>query len=373
MTRARTGYGAMLLTGASGAIGRPLLAALLRNGVDRVFALTHTDPLTADDGRIQVIRGDIAHDRTLGLAPALAREIQSTITGVVHAAADTRFDAPLDVVGRVNVDGTRHVLAFAEACVNLDRIVMLSTTHVAGRRTGTIFERELEHQAGFVNAYEQSKYEAERELRMAGARLPLAVCRLSTVVGDSRTGALARRSALHQAVLLMYASLAPMVPGSEDSPVDLVALEYAVEAVAWLATSGFEPGRTWHVSAGADVISAGELLDLTLESFHRYRPAWRTRAIARPALVDLTTFELFQRSVDQVGDASLRAATGVVSHFAPQLAFPKRFDTAGCAAALAGANIGQPAARDAWRSAVRRLIAPPDTDQSPSGTEVPCG
>jgi hypothetical protein len=208
-------------------------------------------------------------------------------------------------------------------------------------------------------------------LRAASGRLPISVCRLSTVAGHSQSGAVARRTALHQAVLLMYASLAPMVPGREDSPVDLIATEYAVEAIAYLATEGFDAGRTWHISAGNDVIGAGELLDLTLECFHRYRPAWRRRAIARPAVVDLETFELFQRSVEQVGDAALRSSTAVVAHFAPQLAFPKRFDTTGCAAAIAGAAIVQPAARDTWRRAVRRLVDPSLDEQPPAG--VACG
>jgi long-chain acyl-CoA synthetase len=235
----------------------------------------------------------------------------------------------------------------------------LSTTHVAGRRTGEVFEHELEHDAGFVNAYEASKYDAERELRARAGDLPVSVCRLSTVIGDSRTGDIPRRGAIHQAVLFMYASLVPMVPGTEESPIDLVALDYAVEAIAWLATRGFTPGRTWHLCAGVDAITAGELLDLTLAAFAEYRPAWRRRAIARPAFVDLATFELFRRSGDLVGDAALRASTEGIANFAPQLAYPKRFDTSGCAAALAGASIEAPPIRNAWRNVVRRLVQSP--------------
>jgi nucleoside-diphosphate-sugar epimerase len=221
-----------------------------------------------------------------------------------------------------------------------------------------VFEHELEHDTGFVNAYEASKYEAEGVLRARASDLPISVCRLSTVIGDSRSGEIARRGAIHQAVLFMYASLAPMVPGREDSPVDMIALDYAVDAIAWLATGGFTASRTWHLCAGADTIATGELLDLTLACFETFRPAWRKRAIARPAIVDLATFELFRRSIDQVADAALRASTDGISHFAPQLAYPKRFDNRGCAAAMAGAAIDPPPIRDAWRSVVRRLVQP---------------
>ena len=358
MSGSHARYDAVLLTGATGSIGRPLLPALRANGFERVYALTHVDPLVAADPEVRAVKGDVTAGPDLGLAPQDADEIRSTITAIVHAAADTRFAAPLAVARDVNAGGTRNVLAFASRCRRLDRLVALSTTHVAGRRTGDILEDELEHDAGFVNAYEESKYGAERELRRRAGDLPIAVCRLSTVVGDSRSGDIARRGAIHQAALFMYASLAPMVPGREDSPVDLIALDYASRGIAWLATGGFEAGRTWHICAGARTIAAGELLDLTLRSFEMYRPSWRKRAIARPAFVDLDTFELFRRSVDQIGEAALRASTAVVSQFAPQLAFPKRFDDRHCAAALAPAGIEPPLIRDAWVSVVRRLIEP---------------
>jgi hypothetical protein len=98
------------------------------------------------------------------------------------------------------------------------------------------------------------------------------------------------------------------------------------------------------------------LLDLTTASFLAHRPAWRRRAIDRPALVNLETFDLFRRSVDQVGDSGLRASMAVVSQFAPQLAFPKRFDDRRCQAALAGAGIERPPIRELWQNVVRWLV-----------------
>jgi nucleoside-diphosphate-sugar epimerase len=348
----------VLLTGATGAIGRPLLRALVAGGVERVYALTHVERLDGGHPCVVTVRGDISAGADLGLDATAADEIRSTIAGVIHGAADTRFGAPLDEARRVNRHGTLNVLAFASRCRRVARVVALSTTHVAGRRTGDVFEHELEHDAGFVNAYEASKYETECDLRARAGDLPISVCRLSTVIGDSRSGEIPRRGAIHQAVLFMYASLAPMMPGREDSPVDMVSLDYAVQAIAWLATGGFEAGRTWHLCAGADTIAAGELLDLTLACFETYRPAWRQRGIARPALVDLPTFELFRRSIAQVGDSTLRASMEGIAHFAPQLAYPKRFDNRVCVAALAGAALTPPPLRDAWRSVVRLLVQP---------------
>jgi len=235
-------------------------------------------------------------------------------------------------------------------------MVVVSTTHVAGRRTGEILEEDLDHDAGFVNPYEASKYEAEQLLRSTQSEVPVSVCRLSTVVGNSGTGDITRRGAIHHAVLTLYAGLAPMIPGHENSPVDLLALDTAAEAIVTLSTEAFSPAQTWHLCAGRDTIPAGELIDLTLQVFREHRPAWRKKAIERPAFVDLDTFELFCRSVEQVGEPLMRSATGIVTQFAPQLTFPKHFDDRLCSARLSGVGPPRPNPRDVWAKVVKRLI-----------------
>src|SRR5687767_10796717 len=198
----------ILVTGASGSLGRTLVATIAAlPSVEEVIALAHVEPLPPYGARVRVVAGDVTMDETLGLTAAGAQAVSARVTAIIHAAANTRFDAPLPEARAVNVEGTRHVLAFARRCPRLDRLVALSTTHVAGRRTGAILEDDLEHDAGFVNSYEATKYEAERELRAAMRDLPNAVARLSTITGDSCSGAIARKAAIHQAVRCMYASL----------------------------------------------------------------------------------------------------------------------------------------------------------------------
>jgi nucleoside-diphosphate-sugar epimerase/acyl carrier protein len=353
----------VLVTGASGTLGRPLVARLAAMpSIEGVVALAHSEPLIASGSLVRVVAGDVTKNENLGLTPADAKAVSSRVTAIIHTAANTRFDAPRPEAMAANVDGTRHMLEFARRCPHLDRIVALSTTHVAGRRTGAILEDDLEHDAGFVNTYEATKYEAERELRAAMRDLRIAVARISTVTGDSCSGAIGRKRAIHHAVRFMYGSLAPMVPGREDSPVDFVPLDHAVRAIALLATDGFEAGATWHVCAGADTVPLGELLDLTMRTFLDNRPSWRKRAIERPALVDLPTFDLFCQSVDQVGDSTLRASTAALSHFAPQLAFPKCFDDRRCREALRRAGVTRPPSRNVWSRMVRHLIQPENAD-----------
>ena len=54
---------------------------------------------------------------------------------------------------------------------------------------------------------------------------------------------------------------------------------------------------------------------------------------------------LFERSVEQIGDPSLKRVTRALSDFVPQLAMPKRFETT-TADTLLGARA--PSVRDFW-------------------------
>jgi nucleoside-diphosphate-sugar epimerase len=346
----------LLVTGASGGFGLRLLDQLCADAtVARVYVLVHRSPLPDLSQKTVPIDGDITqHD--LGLSAAMAEEVSGNVTGILHAAADTRFSAALHDARRANVVGTEQVLELAARCQHVDRVSVMSTTHVAGKRTGAIRESELDHSAGFVNAYEQSKYEAEVAVRGWMRRVPVQVLRLSTVLGDGRDGRPFRPGAIHHALRLMYRSLAPMVPGRADAPVDLVPSAYALEAVAWLTLAGFEPGRTYHVCGGEDTVPLGDLLDLTMNAFRSLRPAWRKREIAPPALVDLDTFELFRQSVEQVGDVVMRDATSLIGSFAPQLAYPKIFDDSACRRSLEGSRIRRPDVRGAYVDMIRYLI-----------------
>lgn len=347
----------LLITGGTGALGQSLLAALAATeNIDRIYALTRRSELASQFTKVRIVRGDVTRGNTLGLHPALASEIAYEVTAILHGAANTRFSAPLGTARRVNCEGTRHMLNFAAGCRRLERFGYLSTVYVAGKRRGRISESELNHATGFVNAYEQSKFEAEALLRLHKDRLPIGVFRLSTILGEARTGTVTKIGAVHHALRFIYRGLAPMIPGTPESRVDLVSLEYAVSAVVELFWNCFQPGVTYHVCAGGDALPLADFLDMTLASFLRWRPAWRKRTIEKPAVVDLTTFRLFTRSVEEIGEPTLRRSVSAIKHFAPQLAYPKLFDDGVCARALAGSLVVRPQLREFFPRVVKFLV-----------------
>jgi long-chain acyl-CoA synthetase len=354
----------ILLTGSTGVIGRALVPLLAERGdVEQIYALERGGSENSSFGKVTSISGDIVAGDRIGLSTHWLEEIAEKVTLIIHTAADTQFSAPLSELRATNVDGTKNVLDFASRCRRLRGIVCLSTVHVAGRRTGAIEEEIVEHTAGFVNDYEHSKYEAELLLKYKMPDLPISVVRLSTVLGDSRTGEVSKLAAIHQGLRLYYHSLAPMIPGFASSPVDLIASDYAAAAIAHLSISDFSAGSVFHLCGGQDTLSLNALLKMTHEAFVLYRPAWRKRSIASPTIVDLATFELFARSVDEVGDNLLRHSVNVIRHFAPQLAYPKTYEDDACMHALDSMGVDKPLVDDFYPKVVRWLVESGWADQ----------
>jgi thioester reductase-like protein len=347
----------ILLTGATGALGRTLVPQLLREpSVECIYVLLRQAPKENLPARVLPIFGDIRLPQGLGLSKLHHDLLQKNVTGILHAAADTRFDAPYAEAYATNVTGTENLLRFASSCTRLDRFVHLSTLCTAGKRTGRLREVPLENRHGFVNHYEATKSAAEFVVQQYGTHLPVSIIRLATVIGHEKTGAIHQIGALHRALRLMYCSLVPMMPARPHCPVDLISVEYATQATVELLCNRFSEESIYHLSAARDYLPLDELLDLTYQTFSVNRPAWRRRAIERPTVVDLNTFELFRQTVETTGAPGLIDSLRLLSSFAPQLLYPKTYDDSQCQFALAGSGICRPNLREFFPRIVASLI-----------------
>lgn len=304
---------------------------LHRRGVngDRPTLLRELFGLAPDDERADRVRflvGDVTA-ANLGMPDAPYQDLARTVTHFLHAAASTRFDLPLAEARRVNVGGTARVIDLARRCDHLERFGFVSTAYVAGRRTGIITERERRHDAGFVNTYEQSKYEAEALLDAAWATLPIAVYRPSTVLGDSRTGRVGHFTAPHHALRVMHLGLAGMLPGDPADRVDLVPADHVAETLARLFIDGFAPGQVFHLTA--PVAKSYTLAEIVAESdrfLAELDRAWARRRYPTPVFASADAFELFARSAEEADNPLLHGVLGALRRFVGQLAHPKRFD-----------------------------------------------
>lgn len=352
------GRDAIFLTGATGLVGAALVERLLRNSPARQLYVLVRDPgrwralapsLSATAGRVMPVAGDITKPG-LALSPSARALLAGEARAVIHAAADTTFSRTLEEARTVNTAGTAHVLDLVGEWPAMERFAYISTAFVAGRITGAVAERDNGH-AGWINAYEQSKYEAEQAVRArAGDWL---ILRPSTIVCDAPSGVVTQCNAIHRALRLYHSGLASMMPGSDATPIDVVPLDYVADAIAALALRRDLAGRTLHLCAGAGALPLGELLDVTYGIWCS-EPRWKRRGVPRPALTDLATYQLFERAVDETGDARLKQVMRSLAHFVPQLAFPKRFETSGADAALGAAA---PPVRGYWPRMVAHLLA----------------
>jgi len=160
----------VLVTGASGFLGRAACARLLEDGHDVVALVRRSG---SEPAGTRAVMGDLAEPVTLVAAVADAAP-----DAVLHLAAEIASQRNAAKVWTVNVEGTRALL---NACRTLDtapRVVFTSTV-VTGDAGGTLL---TEHEPlPVVTPYGRSKQEGERMLADSG--LPYVIVRPSHVYG----------------------------------------------------------------------------------------------------------------------------------------------------------------------------------------------
>jgi nucleoside-diphosphate-sugar epimerase/1-acyl-sn-glycerol-3-phosphate acyltransferase len=226
----------VLVTGASGFVGKVVLEELLRRRdelrVDSVVVLIRprTDPRsgTSKSARARfdediassacfaklppgwqracvVVEGDLSQEHC-GLDEATRDALISRITHVLHCAASVEFDLPIAEAAAANIDGSLRVLELAKACPGLRAMVSVSTAYVtpfrredepieerlvplpadpdellAAIREGRAREEDLLRATGHPNTYTYTKCLAEHLLVRHRGHVPLAIVRPSII------------------------------------------------------------------------------------------------------------------------------------------------------------------------------------------------
>ncbi|MBI4021477.1 MAG: NAD-dependent epimerase/dehydratase family protein [Candidatus Aenigmarchaeota archaeon] len=156
----------ILLTGASGFVGRQLLVDLLAAG-HPVRALVR-DPAGLSVKGVEAVKGDVTD-------PASLKPAFRDVDTVIHLAGAISYRLPAAELMRVNLDGTRNVLAAAERC---KKILFASSVSVYGETRGEASEATP---PAPKTAYGRSKLAAEQAVLAAG--IPALAYRISVVYG----------------------------------------------------------------------------------------------------------------------------------------------------------------------------------------------
>jgi nucleoside-diphosphate-sugar epimerase len=348
---------AVMVTGATGHLGPHLIAELLRAGdVDRVYVVARDTgpPAAARVGAIErIARAQLAAEGSrgstatvIGVAEGEIRRLRSDVRVIVHAAANTRFVAPLEELRSTNVAATRELCQIAGEFPRLAQMLFVSTTCTAGLRTGRIDEQLLDDGHGFANAYEQTKWEGEQVVATSG--LPARIARLSTCAGSHATGYVHRFGALHHLLHWISRGLVPMVPGIEQTPTDIIATDVAARWIARSVTRNPDGLEICHVALGDDSVPLGMLIDFLIPLLE----AHGRRRLQRPLIVDEATFASFNEMVRLSGDALLSRVQASAAAMLPSLTHPKVYETS-----RAERCWGGPLPHAEWRALLSRVVS----------------
>jgi thioester reductase-like protein len=316
MLRARVST--YFVTGYPGFIGKRLVKHLAEVDPEgKIYLLVQPKFLKEAQGYVhklngapvELLTGDIV-DMHLGLAGEEYQRLCKEVTQIFHLAAISYLGMPREIARKVNVEGTRNVLELARDCAGLKRFNHFSTCYVSGDRVGVIAEDELDVGQGFRNAYEETKFEAEKLVQKAASQLPITIYRPSTVVGDSATGEIDRFDGPYYLGMLLV--LSPLVvplplPGNGVAPLNVVPVDFVVKAVWVLSRDPRAVGLTVHL-VDPNPMSARRVYELIAERANKKLPRFNVSARAADMVLRLPGLEKLARPQ--------RAAINYVNHLA---------------------------------------------------------
>jgi thioester reductase-like protein len=308
------------VTGYPGFIGKRLVEHIVREEPQaHVYALVQPKHfkeaqqlaarLRGKGATLELLTGDIV-DMHLGLSGQEYQRLCARVTHIFHLAAVFYTGVPKETAWRVNVDGTRNMLELARDCEHLVRFNYFSTCHVSGDRVGVIAEDELDCGQTFRNVYEETKFQAEKLVQRAATTLPTTIFRPCSVVGDSRTGEIDRFEGPYYLGILLVTSplVVPLpLPGNGVAPLNVVPVDYVVNAVWALSHDERAVGRTFHL-VDPNPMSARRVYELIAEKANKKLPRFNLSARAADVMMRLPVLEKLARPQ--------RAALSYVNHLA---------------------------------------------------------
>ena len=349
-----------LVTGATGFIGRHLVAELLKRG-GTVYALVRpasrgklerlVRDVGADGARVIPVEGDLTQP-LLGVSPQAREALRGKLAHFFHLGAIYDLvdrDAPFE---QSNVQGTRHAIDLAED-LRAGRFHLVSSIASAGNYAGTFTEQMFEEATGLEHPYFRTKHDSEALVR-SSCRIPWRVYRPGMVVGHSATGVMDKIDGpyyLFKSIQKIRDHVPRWVPlvGIEGGYINLVPVDFVAAALAHLAHVSGQDGRCFHLTDPHDR-RVGEVLNLIAKAAHAPTMTLRLEPALFAAIPAITgSVGEALSPLRRIGDAILRDL-GVPHAIVDLIDHPTRFDASSAQALLAEAGIQLPRLEDyVWR------------------------
>src|SRR5512143_3492617 len=344
---------AYFVTGATGFIGRFLVANLLKRG-DPVYVLVRKrsakklDALRADywdagDDRVIPVFGDLARD-TLGVDAAELRKLRGKVNHFSHVAAVYDLTASAEDQQLANVEGTRNAVHFAEA-VGAGCFHHVSSIAAAGLYDGVFREDMFEEAEDLDHPYFRTKHDSEGIVRRHCKR-PFRIYRPGFVVGDSKTGYIDKIDGPYyffKVLQRMRQMLPPWFPmvGIEGGRINIVPVDFVADALDYLAHKKGLDGKCFHLTDPSPY-RIGEVLNIFARAGHAPQMTMRINArmfgfIPAPILYGLGSLAPVKRAMKVVLND-----LGIPRDVFQFVNWPTRYDSRETTKALKGSGIAVP-------------------------------
>jgi NAD(P)-dependent dehydrogenase (short-subunit alcohol dehydrogenase family) len=343
---------AYFVTGATGFIGRYLVANLLKRGKP-VYVLVRKGSLKklaaarehwgATDKDVIAVVGDLGA-KNLGVSDADIRKLKGKVTDFFHLAAIYDLAASAESQQVANVEGTRHAVQFAEA-IQAGVFHHTSSIAAAGLYEGVFREDMFEEAEELDHPYFRTKHESEGVVRRECKR-PWRVYRPGFVVGDSKTGYIDKIDGPYYFFTVLQKlrkALPPWFPmiGIEGGRINLVPVDYVADAMDYLAHRKGLNGRCFHLT-DPEPHRIGEVLNIFARSANAPQMTMRLNArmfgfIPPPILYGLGSLAPVKRMVKAV-----LTDLGIPRDVFQFINWPTRYDNRETVKALKGSGIVVP-------------------------------
>ncbi|MEH7253337.1 SDR family oxidoreductase [Neobacillus niacini] len=200
--------------------------------------------------------------------------LKEKVTHVFHLAAIYDLAVPRDIAFKINVNGTDNVNNWVKGLTHLIRYVYFSTAYVVGEREGTLYETELIRPTSFKNHYEETKFEAEVLVEKLKEEIPITIIRPGIVKGHSQTGETIKFDGPYFMMnFLERLKFLPLLPrlGKGEAYVNLVPIDYIIQATAYLSFLEKGIGKTYHLT-DPQPYRAAEIYSFMMEELLNKKP-----------------------------------------------------------------------------------------------------
>lgn len=280
----------LLLTGATGFLGAELLKRLLLDTDFIIYVIVRAPSKLAAEKRIidlikfklntlkvksnflkrvNVIRGDLT-EINCGIVPHELQEVCSAINMVYHCAALTDLGMS-EREAQENICGTKNLINLIMYCENLEKVIYIGTTFVAGNLVGDYCENDFNCRQSFNNNYEFSKYQSENLFRsIVNKKYATLIFRPSLLMGSYDTGIATFSNLLYKTLKIFSKEIFNVVPGDVAIVHNLIPVDLAAKAIFILSLKETKD-NTYHIISSENVVM-GNFIDMASRYFSYKNP-----------------------------------------------------------------------------------------------------